>query len=217
MAGKRTDLPSISKIISKLEASGSEADLETAGILRRMTTLADSAGLNETIQIGKTSISIGKAIDLENAFEIQDEVIKDVNSFVSALDPDIAGDSQVLETIERISLNERLAGKDKETVKTQLDTKIGRILEHNKRAQLTGINEKLRATINAEALLDADSLAESIDFQSRFAGLDSKIQEAAMAGMQEEFFITGARVNKKLENALNGDGDSTFLKVKEMN
>ena len=52
-----------------------------------------------------------------------------------------------------------------------------------------------------------------IDFQSRFDNLDAEFQNTAAEAIRREFFITGARVNKKLEDAISGSGEQTFLKT----
>ena len=213
IAGKRTDLPGALEVISKLEKTGSAQDSEFAMQLNRVLNLGNKAGLSNTVDVGGSKISVQQAIDLDNAFQIKDDIVDDVNSFASTLPPELVGDERIMETIERIATNERLAGKDKETVKTALDSRIGRILEFNRKRSIEGISNKLKDTVAAEALLGADALAESIDFQSRFDNLDAEFQNTAAEAIRREFFITGARVNKKLEDAISGSGEQTFLKT----
>jgi hypothetical protein len=215
VSGKRTDLPNVLQVISDLEETGVDSDWEVAMQLRSLVKKGDTYGMRDGIKVGSTTMTYRDAINMNESLALYDDVVEDVNSFITVLDPELAADPTVMETIERIALNERLAGKDKETVRKSLTTKTDKIADYNRRMSITGINEKLKKTIQAEALLDADSLSESIDFQSKFAGLDSAIQSAAEKAIQEEFFIVGARVNKKLENALAGEGEDTHLRVKE--
>ena len=81
--------------------------------------------------------------ELDQALDIQEDVISDINSFKSVLDPEILADDTVMETLERVALNERLSGADKETVRKKLTEKSDKWADYNRRMSVTGINEKL--------------------------------------------------------------------------
>lgn len=186
---------------------------EDAFMTLELLTTAVGGLESRTISLNGNTHSIKDVVNLKNAVDFSGEILDDLNGLRSILPDSLAGDATVTEVIEEIAISERLSGKTKQEIMAAGNRK------HLQLSLLAGLEQKkklssdLAKELSSDVIRTANDLAEAIDYDKQFAGMDKSIQEAGTELAALQFYLTGNSVNKLLQKALDGTGD-TRLAVK---